>query len=76
MDIRERCFPLRVLGTAQAPQGMGTARGCQSSRDTQGGIVGVSVQGQELDWMVLVGLFPPRLCLMLWMPLQTQVSLA
>ena len=46
-----------VLGTAQAPQGMGTAprlpelqEGLDNAlRDAQGGIVGVSVRGQELD---------------------------
>ena len=54
-----------MSGTAQAPQGMVTAprlpelQECleNSLRDAQGGIVGVSVQGQELDSVILVGPF-------------------
>ena len=45
------------MSTAQAPQGMGTAprlpelqeRWDSAARDAQGGVVGVSVQGQGLD---------------------------
>ena len=53
--------------TAQAPQGMGTfprlpeLMECledTTPRDGQGGIVGVSVPGQELDWVIFVGPFP------------------
>ena len=65
LEIRERFFPQRVLGTAQAPQGMGTAprlpelqeRLDSAARDAQAGAVGGSGQGQGLDWMILVGPF-------------------
>ncbi|RMC08336.1 hypothetical protein DUI87_14577 [Hirundo rustica rustica] len=33
----------------------------QRSRDAQGGIVGVSVQGQKLDWMIMEAPFLVRL---------------
>ena len=57
LDFRESFFLQSVLGTAQAPQGMGTAprlpelqEGLDTApRDAQGGIIGVSEQGQELD---------------------------
>ena len=69
LDIRERFFPQRLLGTAQAPQGMGTAlrlpelqeRLDSAARDAQGGIGGVSVQGQGLDWMILEDPFQLRI---------------
>ena len=56
LDIRRRFFPQRVLGTAQAPQGMGPAPRLPelqehldtTPRDAQGGIGGVCVQGRSL----------------------------
>ena len=63
MELRERFFPQRVLGTAQAPQGMGTAprlpelqeRLDSAARDGQAGIGGGSGQDQWLGWGILVG---------------------
>ena len=73
-ESRERFFPQRVLGTAQAPQGMGTAprlpelqeRLDSAARDAQGGAVGGAGQGQGLHWMVLVG--PVQLSDLGWRP--------
>ena len=73
LDIRERFFPQKVLGTAQALQGMGMAlrlpelqeRLDSAARDGQAGIVGVSGQGQGLGWMM--GSFQLRtFCERLW----------
>lgn len=49
-----------VTSDIQAPQGMVTALRLPELRDAQGRITGVSVQGQEMDSVLLVGLLPLR----------------
>ena len=51
---------LTQLGGETAPVPELQERWASAARDAQGGIVGVSVQGRELHWMVLVGPFQLR----------------
>lgn len=61
LRLRARSSPRGCWAVPRLSREWAWPRGCQSSRDAQGEVGGVSGQGGELDWLIPAGPFPFRI---------------